>query len=425
MKILVLAPFLPTMPVASGCLRVAEFCHAWSRRHELHLVCWHRSQLDNQLVRAFWESEMGWEIDPVLRSELESYHEVLEKYRGIFSTISTMPYPVVRNAPLAHRIWRRVSRRFRRYNDTNTGRHTMRMLVQRRLEETEADLLWVSGLSFSRFAFGSRGLVVVESTDANSLRLLRKSQLEESKIASLQGRLRAFRERRRERRIVANCAAFVLNSEVDARYLVSNGLPATKIQTIPNGVDAEGYFAPRSDVGEESDLLVFTGSFRYFFNLDAALYFLEHTWPLIRQERPACRLMLIGPRPPDSLKEFASDHVTVTGYVPDLRPYLQKASVYVCPLRSGTGMKNKILVALAMGKAVVCTSISCDGIDVSDGAEVAIADEPAAFARRVLDLLQSPDVRRRMGSRGRQKVIERYSWKSRAEAYEQLFHSLV
>jgi glycosyltransferase involved in cell wall biosynthesis len=424
MKILVLAPYLPTLPIASGCLRAAEFCRHLSRQHELHLVCWHRTQLDNKLVKAFWESEMGWESNPALYPELEKYREVLGKYEGVFSTISTLPYSDIDRQSLWHRMrwWLSMSpRRLLQYRAPEAYQE-MRMLVQRRLEETKTDLIWVRPFPMAEFAFGSRVPVVVDSPDAHSLRELRRSQLETSKLASLERRLNAFRWRRFERKALACCAAFVLNNESDARYLVTTGLPAIRIHTIPNGVDTE-YFVTRSDIDEEPDLLVFIGSFRYHFNLDGALYFLEYTWPLIRQERPTCKLMLIGPEPPDSLKKFASDNVIVMGYVPDIRPYLQKASLCISPLRSGTGMKNKVLVALAMGKTIVCTSIDCDGINVSDGVEVAIADGPAVFAQRVLELLSTPEVRRRMGALGRQKVVREYSWKSRAEEYEQLFLS--
>jgi polysaccharide biosynthesis protein PslH len=159
--------------------------------------------------------------------------------------------------------------------------------------------------------------------------------------------------------------------------------PALPLEVIPNGIDLD-YFAPQS-IQRDPNMLLFTGNFEYAPNVDAALLLARDILPLVRARLPQVRLHLVGNAPPPALTALGSDHIVVTGRVDDVRPYLAQAALYVCPLRFGAGIKNKVLEALAMGCAVIATPLSIDGIDARDGDHLLLADADApTFAARII-----------------------------------------
>src|SRR5216683_1073363 len=191
-----------------------------------------------------------------------------------------------------------------------------------------------------------------------------------------------------------------------------------KMTIVSTGVDTE-YFRP--DAGKElSCSLVFTGSMDWMPNEDGVLYFLRLILPLIRWEIPQVRFNIVGRQPSDKLRAaVASDPgVRVTGRVEDIRPYVHEGSVYVVPLRIGSGTRLKIFEAMAMGKAIVSTSLGAEGLPVNDGSDISIADSPEEFARKVVALLRDPEERSRLGLAARQLVEQRYSWSSVAAEFD-------
>jgi glycosyltransferase involved in cell wall biosynthesis len=128
----------------------------------------------------------------------------------------------------------------------------------------------------------------------------------------------------------------------------------------------------------------------------------------------------VGRRPPRRLQALASNVVVVTGAVEDIRPYLAKAALCVVPLRSGSGTRIKIFEAMAMGKAVVSTTLGAEGLPVRHGENIILADDPADFARRVVDLLRDPPHRQRLGQAARQLVEESYGWPAVAAYFESI-----
>jgi len=149
----------------------------------------------------------------------------------------------------------------------------------------------------------------------------------------------------------------------------------------------------------------------YVPNSDGMLYFLDEIFPLIKKKVPGVTITIVGNRPPRELLRRASDDVIVTGYVDDVRPFVERAAVYVAPLRIGSGTRLKILEALSMKKPVVTTSIGCEGLDVVDGESALVADEPEAFACRVIELLHSDRLRRKLMRTGSELVREKYDWR--------------
>jgi glycosyltransferase involved in cell wall biosynthesis len=197
-------------------------------------------------------------------------------------------------------------------------------------------------------------------------------------------------------------------SDTDTAFFGKDINPA-KITTIPTGVDID-YFQPVN--GEEADSLVFTGSMDWMPNEDGILYFVEAILPLIRKQRPKVKLWVVGRKPGKKIQALTESDpgIEVTGWVEDIRPYIAKGSVYIVPLRVGSGTRLKIFEAMAMGKAVLSTTIGAEGLPVTSGSDIVLADEPSHFADEVCRLLDSQEERNRIGNAARRLVEEKYSW---------------
>jgi polysaccharide biosynthesis protein PslH len=207
----------------------------------------------------------------------------------------------------------------------------------------------------------------------------------------------------------------VLVTSAREASLLKASLPNTSVHVVPNGVDLEN-FRDAHNVRELDDCIVFTGSMQYYPNTDAVLHFAHECWPLIRSKAPRVTWAIVGRNPPSSVLKLGNiPGITVTGSVPDVRPYLAAATVAIAPLRIGSGTRLKILEALAMKKAVVSTSLGCEGLDVVPGTHLIMVDQPEAFAQCVVDLLQDQDKRAALGSAGRE-FARAYSWQRIGDA---------
>jgi sugar transferase (PEP-CTERM/EpsH1 system associated) len=205
-------------------------------------------------------------------------------------------------------------------------------------------------------------------------------------------------------------------SETDKDFF-SEFLDRSKITVISTGVDTE-YFRPDSG-NERPNSLVFTGSMDWMPNEDGVLYFLRSILPLIRREIPDVRFTIVGRKPSEKLRAAAVSEpgVHVTGTVDDIRPYVREGSVYVVPLRIGSGTRLKIFEAMAMGKAIVSTTLGAEGLPIRDDVDILLADRPEEFARKVCALLRDQGERNRLASAARQLVEQHYGWSSVAAEF--------
>jgi sugar transferase (PEP-CTERM/EpsH1 system associated) len=191
--------------------------------------------------------------------------------------------------------------------------------------------------------------------------------------------------------------------------MLSSLVPGVRTALVPNGVDTT-YFTPDADA--ETPALIYTGGMNMFANRDAVEYFLNEIWPLIRERVPGVRFFAVGQDPSrDILRAAETDSsVVVTGYVDDIRPYVRQAAVYAVPLRVGGGTRLKVLDAMAMGKAMVSTSLGCEGIAARSGEHLITADTPTAFADAAVALLNDASRRRALGAAARRLVEQKYAW---------------
>ncbi len=234
-------------------------------------------------------------------------------------------------------------------------------------------------------------------------------------------RLRLPVVRRLERFMFTPYGRTVVIAEKDRETLRSLQ-PELAVDLIPNGIEL-GRF-PLRGAGRDSETLLFVGNFEYRPNQDAARLLIGKIMPAIWQQMPQTQLQLVGNNPPDWMLNLADSRINVTGRVPDVQPYLARATAFICPLRMGAGLKNKVLEALAMGIPVVATPLSVDGIKVEHGRSAIIA-EAKDIAVAALEVLRDEGLRQRLSVRGRELVESEYTWEQTAASYERLYDELA
>ena len=206
----------------------------------------------------------------------------------------------------------------------------------------------------------------------------------------------------------------ILVTDEDARE-VRDLDPSLTTVTIPNGVDAASF----SPDGRPRSGVLFTGALDAPSNEQAAVRLAERIMPLVRRSVPDAALTLVGRSPGPRVRALDA---TVIADVPDLRPHLWAAGVYACPMESGTGIKNKLLEAMAAGAPAVATPLACQGLTVRDGVELRIADHDEAFAAAVVETLRSPGG---LAEAARQYVIAHHDWDAVAAAYAAVYADIA
>jgi len=210
----------------------------------------------------------------------------------------------------------------------------------------------------------------------------------------------------------AEVSFFVTDKEVELFHRQSPAT-TTPVQSLCNGVDAD-YFSPdpalASPYPPGQVPLVFTGAMDYWPNVDAVIWFATEVLPALRRDWPQLHFHIVGRSPTPAVAALAGDGVSVTGTVPDVRPYLQHAAVVVAPLRLARGIQNKILEAMAMSRPVVASRTCVEAIDGKEGRDLMAATEPAEFVQAVSQLLTEPSLADQIGAAGRACVLKNYSW---------------
>jgi len=222
--------------------------------------------------------------------------------------------------------------------------------------------------------------------------------------------------RRCEARACTQASLTIAVSDED-RALLAADAPAARLATIPTGVDTD-YFRPQpgTDIPWR---LVFSGSMDWYPNEDAMQFWANSILPRVRRDIPAVSLTIVGRNPGPRVRALANESgIYVTGTVADVRPYIAEASLYIVPLRVGGGTRLKIFEALAMGKPVVSTTIGAEGLGVTPGRHIEIADGAEGFADAVTALLLDPARLARLGAAGRRLVEEQYAWPRVAALFE-------
>lgn len=289
------------------------------------------------------------------------------------------------------------------------------------LASQEFDVVHVDSLDLSAYLPMLNGHpVVCVHHNVESMLLRRRAEYERTTWRRLYVRRQAALMEREERLWCQRLALNVTVSQED-RMCLAELAPEAACTVVPNGVDVE-QFRP----GEgEGDGIVFVGGTKSFANRDALQYFCTRILPLVRRAGASPVVRWVGLCTERDRTLGQSCDVELTGYVNDIRPYVHGAACYVAPLRVGGGTRLKILDAWAMGKAVVSTSIGCEGLAAVDGENIVIRDEPDAFAEAVVEVLHNQRLRRNLGDAARATAERLYSWEVIGEKMNRTYLSLT
>jgi glycosyltransferase involved in cell wall biosynthesis len=266
--------------------------------------------------------------------------------------------------------------------------------------------------------------VVCDPTDSMVLynqRLMQRGSWWERLIAAEE----FVKFRKYEAKLASQADTIVFCSRVDLEC-VQNNAPSAHYALVPNGVDCETFFLKRQQE-EEPNTIVFTGNFGYKPNRHAVLFFLKEIFPLIRKSVPNARFMAVGSGATRYLKNdlVVTPDLELVDFVPELRPYIAKATVAVAPITIGAGVSNKLGEAFATGTPVVATQMACGDLPVGDGEHLLIANEPPRFAEKVVRLLRDPELRNQIVARARTFVEEQYDWGVVSRSMEQIMTDLA
>jgi len=299
----------------------------------------------------------------------------------------------------------------------------MRREIKNLLQEEQFDLILLSG----EYNVGAiTGLntppIITDMCDAKSDRVRRQIASKNSLFWKLRLQVKLWEMQGIERRIFRKSASILVASDRDARIVPAKSREYSYV--VPNGVDTK-YWQRQSDALGHCTL-IFTGAMHFPPNSDAALYLINEILPGVRRIIPDVQLLIVGHSPGEELIEVGKQPgVTITGFVDDMRPYLEQATVFISPLRFGSGIQNKLLEAMAMALPIITSSIGGDGVSVN-GTEppFSIVDDTETFVRCTVDLLRQYDANPTPAYRAREFVETHFSWDRSAQLLNEIIEAV-
>jgi polysaccharide biosynthesis protein PslH len=305
-----------------------------------------------------------------------------------------------------------------KFTSLKVARKISALLADGRFDVAVCDFLSAS-LNFSR---ASGTPIVLFQHNVESALWDRQQRHEPNPMKRLAFKLEAAKMLRYERATVRRFDHVVAVSESD-REIMKTMTDALRISVVPTGVDLSQYQAAKGQPATRP-LVIFLGSMDWEANIDAVEYFCLEIWPRVRAAVPDARFRIVGRNPHPRVTRLASESVEVTGTVPSVIEHLKEAAVVVVPLRVGGGTRLKIFEAMAMGKAVVSTSIGAEGLDVHHDRDILLADAAESFADATIALLRDRELCERI-ERAACDLAAQYDWSVIAEQFEAVLASLA
>lgn len=403
MKILLISHFLPYPPQGGSLQRNFNLLKEASKTNEISLLTFTQRKLLpderklNESVEALKEYSRYVKV-----FKIATDYSKIKWYILLFLNLfSFTPYSV----------WRFKSK-------------TMIGEIKKQLKDNRFDIIQIDTIALAQYANLASDLPkILVHQNVESSMLLRRSSYEKNPLIRLYLFLQGRKLRNHEKKVAIRFNVNVTVSELDKKEL-EGFIRNTEFEVIPNGTDIE-FFAPKNKT--DSRNLVFTGGMIWYPNKDAMLYFCKEVYPLIKKKMPDVEMDVVGSFPPQRLQKIAREEPSIKlhGYVDDVRDYIHQAAVYVVPMRVGGGTRLKILDAFACGKAVVSTSVGCEGLEVTPGENILIGDSPNEFANQVVNLLKDEKLRMELGANARKLVVEKYSWKKIGQIQKSIYESLA
>lgn len=292
-----------------------------------------------------------------------------------------------RSLDYLYRLFQPIPYAVRKFSDKRVAESVRSHLAAKNFDVAVCDFLSAS-LNFPAFP-DTPTLLFQHNVESTLWQRLAES--ESNLIKKLAFKVELMKMRRYEAGALNRFDHVIAVSEFDRQQMLTMA-PGCAVSVVPTGVDLKGFaVAPPS----RGNRLVFTGSMDWEPNIDAVEYFCRQILPLVRSRIPGAVLEIVGRDPHPRVRRLAAENVVVTGTVPSVQERIEPAAVVVVPLRVGGGTRLKIFEAMAMGKALVSTSVGAEGLELENGRDLMIADDPTAFADAVVLLLQNDALRRK------------------------------
>lgn len=398
MKILLLSPWFPLPPFGGALIRVYETVRHLSRRHQVTLIA------------------------PITRRR-EPEH--LAPLTACCETVVAVPV-----SEAFHAVLRRLASGFVRGMPFIQSLHLDRELARsvRRVTSLNAyDVIHVEHSFMAPYLAyvspQSRARTVLSMHNIESLRFRRELQTMHWGARRLALLTDCLLFASWEEKAIRQFDAITTVSALEKAWVLERA-PGARVATVPNGVDTD-YFSPVPPPSSPSTI-VFTGLMNYPPNVDAVRWFCDAVLPSVVDRWPDARFLIVGDKPTAEVQALARrPHVEVTGRVPDVRPYLAECAAVVVPVRSGAGTRLKILEAMAMERPVVSTVQGAEGLKTTHGLNILTGDTPEALAKHLRALLESSEIRFRLGKAGRQLVESTYDWKACFHDLDDLYQTVT
>lgn len=416
MRILSILPKLPGDPVDGHVIRSRPFHRRLVERAEVDILSYDVGTIDEDI-------EAGASSCQVVAARLH------------------------RNASLLHRM-----RTFFSPEDVQQRDSEFSEALKDKLLSQDYDIVWVAGwrmllyLPEIREHASGRTKIIADVVDDETLRNWSDFRSARGLKSNATMSRRLLRNSLYQRRFLSEADLALFVAETDAES-TRKRLPGLRVEVNQNGVDTN-YFAPApccraeglaegvakgvpgevcgaAAGGNQEPILLFEGTMSYAPNIEGAKYLVHEILPLVKQSVPGVRVVIVGRNPTPEIRALACDDVEVTGTVDDIRVHMRRGALLACSLRSGSGLKNKILQSWAMGVPVVATPISVPGLGGIDGENLLLAEGPEAFAAQCVKLLQSPELSKRIAQAGRELAVERYSIQVKLDQIDGFIDELV
>ncbi len=389
LRVLVMDEYFPYPPDSGKPIRTWNLLRRLATRHDITFLC-HGHLTPEQAAAA---GSAGIKVVSVDAIPAEAGPALYAKL--LWNLVSPYPYSVAKH-------------------HTARFRQKLRAL----LDGTSFDLVHCEWTPYARYLSGIGIPTLIATHNIESQIWARRAERASNLLARVFFSLQAAKMERFERRALSAASAVTGVSAADAAQASAWG--AQHARVVDNGVDLQ-HFSPHEEGASER--AVFIGALEWFPNVDAVRFFVESIQPLLDQRLPQFRTKIIGRRAPDSLQRFLAGRrgIEFAGEVPDTRPHLAEAGIVIVPLRIGGGSRLKILEALAMGKAVVSTTIGAEGLAVTHDKDIILADTPEDFARAMAELSASAELRKKLGDEGRSLVERSYGWEALSAKAEQVW----
>lgn len=369
------------------------------------LIIWH-------LAREL--SQRGYTLDLLALTQHESDVEEIHHYAPFFRDVMLFPETVRTQ-------WMYLQRLFGAHypqNADSAWQGNIWQEIEEKLKQNHYDIVHLfGGVHVYEFADLLKDIPsVITPYESYSLYLKRAFQQHRSIGIWLNRQI----TRQFEKWMYSPYRRTVVLTEEDATEL--SGINSQlELSVIPNGIDLDD-FQSENRVREEA-ILLFVGNYEYPPNHDAALILARNIFPEVLKAIPEAKLQLVGNAPSDEMRQLGNEHIEITGRVARVQDYLASATVFVCPLRVGAGIKNKVLEALAMAIPIIATPLSVEGISANHGEHLLISDLDS-MADTIVDLLKNKSLQTSLSENARPLIESHYSWTGVVNQYEALYRQL-